>query len=446
MLRNHLIHVLLSGVTLMLIGCSTGGTDGTSVQAQITFIKTLGGSSNDSGRSIIKTFDGGYVIAGHTQSSDGDIANKLNSSFDYWIMKFDATDTLQWQKTYGGSDQDRANDIIQTEDGGFAVLGFSNSANGDVTENEGQTDYWLLKLDGSGNLSWQRSFGYSGVDNGISMIQTRDGGYLLAGILDVSASGGLGNSRSALSKKHAGGDYWVIKLDPMGTMQWSKYYGGNFTDTPNGLFQTADNDYIIVGFSDSNDVDISNNQGSYDFWIIKISETGDLIWEHSYGGSEIDEAWGIIDSGNGNYLIVGNTRSNDKNVTQNKGAADLWLIKINDDGNLLWEKCLGGSNFDQGQSISKSQDNTFIISGNSRSTDGNVSENKGQNDAWIMKIDGNGNLVWEKSIGGSGIDLAFDAVTLNDNSIVAVGASNSTDQDIEINKGFTDLLLIKIND
>ncbi|WP_242117338.1 hypothetical protein [Aestuariivivens sediminicola] len=443
---RQLIHALFCIFTLILIGCSSGGTDGTSVQAQITFIKTLGGSNNDSGRSIIKTFDGGYAIAGHTQSSDGDIANKSNSSFDYWIMKFDATDALQWQKTYGGSDQDRANDIIQTEDGGFAVLGFSNSANGDVTENEGQTDYWLLKLDGSGNLSWQRSFGYSGVDNGISMIQTRDGGYLLAGILDVSASGGLGNSRSALSKKHAGGDYWVIKLDPMGTMQWSKYYGGTFTDTPNGLFQTADNDYIIVGFSDSNDVDISNNQGSYDFWIIKISETGDLIWEHSFGGSEIDEAWGIIASGDGNYLIVGNTRSNDKNVTQNKGAADLWLIKINDDGNLLWKKCLGGSNFDQGQSISQSQDNTFIISGNSRSSDGHVSENKGQNDAWIMKIDTNGNLLWEKTIGGSGIDLAFDAITLSDNSVVAVGESNSADQDIEMNKGFTDLLLIKIND
>ncbi|WP_242084013.1 hypothetical protein [Aestuariivivens sediminis] len=427
----------------IVFNCSSKEPDNPSDQEKIAFVKTLGGTNNDSGRSIIKTADGGYAIAGYTQSIDGDVTDKSNTSFDYWLLKFDANDIIQWQKTYGGTDEDRANDMVQATDGGFAILGFSKSSDGDVTANEGLTDFWLTKLNPNGEITWQKQFGFSGADNGISFIPTNDGGYLLAGILDVTASNGLGNSKIVAAKQHAGGDYWAIKLDASGVRQWSRYYGGTFTDTPNGVVQTQDNGYIMVGFSDSTDVDISNNLGTYDFWVIKISETGALIWEKSFGGSEIDEAWAITDSGDGNYLIVGNTRSDDKNVSQNNGAADLWLIKINDNGNLLWEKSLGGSNFDVGRSISKTHDNGFIISGNSRSENGNVSENKGQNDVWVIKIDDESNILWQKTIGGSNIDLAFDAVELEDKSIVVVGESNSADQDIKENKGFTDLLIIK---
>tara|TARA_Y100000589_G_scaffold332205_1_gene390229 strand:- start:5389 stop:6639 length:1251 start_codon:yes stop_codon:yes gene_type:complete len=411
---------------------------------QLTFVKTYGGTKNDSAQSIAATSDGGYAILGYTQSNDNDITDKQDESFDYWVLKFDANDQLQWQKTYGGTADDRGYDIIQTSDGGYAILGYSFSNDGDTSVNSGLQDYWLVKLDSDGNISWEKSFGYQGTDTGISVIETNNQGYLITGVLDVTASGGEGNSQRT-ANRHAGGDYWALKLDNSGNLEWSRYFGGNFTDTPYGAVQTDDNGFIIAGSSDSEDTDISGNIGTYDFWIIKISESGDLVWEKSFGGSQIDEARAIIKTDDGNYIVAGDTRSSDNDISQNKGAADLWLIKISPTGNLIWEKTLGGSSFDVARAIKKTQDNSFLLSGSSRSSDMDVSENKGQNDAWVLKTNNSGNLIWETTIGGSNIDFSYDVAELANGSIIAVGDTNSTDGDILNNKGFTDLLIIKID-
>ncbi|MFP4844428.1 hypothetical protein [Winogradskyella sp. PE311] len=432
------------GLLLLLCNCSTDDNSRNSDQGKITFVKTLGGTNNDSAQSIVATTDGGYVILGFTQSNDGDISDKQDESFDYWVLKFDAKDDLQWQKTYGGSLDERGSSIIQTQDGGYAILGFSFSSDSDVTNNAGLQDYWLAKLDINGNIIWQKSYGFQGADSGTSIIQTDDQGYLITGVLDVTASGGEGNT-SRNANRHAGGDYWALKLDASGTIEWSRYFGGNFTDTPEGVVQTNDNGFIIVGGSDSEDTDIANNKGTYDFWVIKISSLGDLVWEKSFGGSQIDEARGIVNSGDGNYIIAGDTRSSDNDVSTHKGAADLWLIKITPNGDLIWEKTFGGSNFDVGRSITSTQDNGFLITGSSRSNDIDVEENKGQNDAWVLKVDNDGNLLWETAVGGSNIDFAYGIAELNDRSIIAIGDTVSNDGDIIENKGFTDLLIIKID-
>ena len=413
-------------------------------ELEIEHIKTLGGSKNESAQAVTKTSDGGYAILGYTQSNDGDVRNKSNESYDYWLLKFDAKNQLQWQKTYGGSDDDRGFDLIQTSDGGFAMLGKSKSNDLDVSENSGFDDFWVSKLDSNGSISWEYSYGFAGSDTPNSIIQTRDNGYLLTGVLDVSASNGQGDRHAAVRQRHAGGDYWAVKLNSSGVREWSNYYGGSFTDTAYDAIQTQDNGYIIIGSSDSNDVDISNSNGGYDFWVVKISNTGSLVWEKTFGGSEIDEARAITSSNDGNYLIVGDTRSDDLNISQNAGAADLWLIKITPEGTLLWEKTIGGTNFDVGRSVSKTQDNGFLISGSSRSSDGNLTTNKGLNDAWVLKIDSGGNIKWHKSIGGSETDFFYDSVELNDQTIVAVGNSNSSNEDINENKGFTDLLILKL--
>jgi len=409
----------------------------------VSSIKTFGGSKNDSAQEIVSTNDGGYAVLGFTQSTGGDITDKQNESYDFWVLKFNENNDIEWNKTYGGTQDDKGRDIIQTQDGGYAILGSSFSNNEDVSDNNGQNDYWLAKLDASGNISWQKSFGYQGLDYGISVIQTNDLGYLVTGVLDVTASDGEGNT-SKTSNKHAGGDYWALKLDATGTIEWSKYYGGLLTDTPEGVIQTEDNGYIIAGGTDSMDTDISSNIGSYDFWVVKISSTGALIWEKSYGGGEIDEARSIVKSGDGNFLIAGDTRSNDVDVSNNKGAADLWLIKISPTGELLWENTLGGTNFDVARDISATQDGGFLIAGSSRSSDLDVSENKGQNDAWVIKVDSNGGLEWEASIGGTNIDFAYGITELNNKKIIVVGDTTSNDEDIIENKGFTDLLIINI--
>jgi len=440
---HHLFGVFL--LAIFLVNCSEDNDNSNPREQdiEIDFIATLGGSKNESAQAVVNTTDGGYAILGYSQSMDGDVLNKSNESYDYWMLKFDANNQLQWQKTYGGSDDDRGIDLIQTSDNGFAVIGKSKSSDLEVSENAGFDDFWVSKLDSSGAIIWEYSFGFAGSDTPYSIIQTNDDGYLLSGVLDVSASNGQGNRNSILSR-HAGGDYWVIKLNASGVKQWSNYYGGSFTDTAYDAIQTEDDGYIIIGSSDSDDVDITNNRGSYDFWILKISANGTLVWEKSFGGSEIDEAHAISQATDGNYLIVGDTRSNDLDISQNNGAADLWIIKITPEGTLLWEKTLGGSSFDVGRSISKTQDNGFLISGSSRSTNGSLTSNKGQNDAWIVKINSSGNLEWQKTIGGSEVDFFYDAVELNDQTLIAVGDSNSSNEDIYENNGFTDLLILKL--
>lgn len=443
---SHKTYFLLVSL-LILFNCSKNDDtpSGLPLAKSTEFVKTLGGSLNESGQSVVKTTDGGYAILGHTQSMNDDIQNKTNESFDFWLLKFDSTDALQWQNTYGGSDDDRGLDIIQTTDNGYAILGYSKSVDGDLTENAGANDFWIAKLDVSGSIIWQKSFGFLGADIGYALTETNDNGYLITGVLDVSASGGQGNSKTLLAALHAGGDYWAIKLNANGEKEWSQFFGGTFTDTPYDVVETSDNSFIIVGSSDSDDVDIKNNNGIYDFWVVKLSNTGDLIWEKSFGGSEIDEAWGIVDTNDGNFIIVGDTRSNDKDVTINKGAADVFVLKMTPDGDALWKKSFGGSSFDTARSISKTSDNGFLISGSSRSSDGDILKNNGQNDALVLKLNNNGDLEWQTTVGGTNVDLAFDVVQLNDNSIVAVGESSSADQDISENKGFTDLLIFKIN-
>lgn len=408
---------------------------------EVEWSKTFGGSKNELANSVVRTNDGGYAILGYTQSNDGDITDKPNEDFDYWVMKFNSNDELEWNKTYGGSLDDRGSKIIQTQDGGYAIVGYSQSNDVDATQNQGSYDFWVVKLTSNGIVSWEKSFGYTGSDKGYSILQTSDNGYLLSGVLDVTASGGAGNSKAVL---HAGGDYWAIKLDVSGNTQWTKYFGGSLNDTLSDAVQTPDGGFLLVGSSDSADVDITINNGTYDFWVVKIDALGALVWEKTYGGSEIDEARAIVVSNDGNYLIVGDTRSADVDVSQNSGSADLWLIKITENGTLIWEKTFGGSSFDVGRAIVKTQDNDFIIAGSSRSQDGDLNENNGQNDAWVLKINDSGGVVWQQTIGGSNIDFAYGIAELNNKKVVLVGESSSSDFDIIENKGFTDLLIAKI--
>jgi hypothetical protein len=408
---------------------------------EINNVQTFGGSKNDALNSIINTTDGGYAVLGYTQSNDFDIVGKTNESFDFWLMKFSSENELEWNKTFGGSDDDRGVDIIAANDGGFAIFGYASSTDLDVTQNAGSQDFWMLKISNDGSISWQKSFGYAGSDKGVSLIKTSDNGFLLTGVLDVSASGGEGNSKSA--QRHAGGDIWAIKLSDNGNLEWSKYFGGSFTDTPFGVVETTNNNFIIAASSDSEDFNISNNIGTYDFWILKISSAGLLIWEKSFGGTEIDEPRAITTTNDGNFIVVGDTRSSDTNVSINNGAADLWMIKIATDGSLIWEKTIGGTSFDVARSISNTQDNGFVIAGSSRSSNADFT-NQGQNDAWVLKVDSVGEIEWQKIIGGSEIDFLYDAVELNNKTIIAVGESSSANADITENKGFSDALIIKI--
>lgn len=440
MLKAYFKYLFLFSI---LYSCSSDNDLSTPKKHTVDIVKTFGGTRNESAQSVVATNDGGYLVLGFTQSIDGDVSTtKTSIQYDYWLLKFDKSDQLQWQKTLGGTQDEKAYKIIRTNDAGFAIVGYSKSNNGDLSSNEGFEDVWILKLDATGTIVWKTNTGFSGSDQGYTIVQTSDGGYFVGAILDVTASGGQGNARARNASRHAGGDYWALKLNTSGTIEWRRYFGGANTDTCYDAVETNDG-YILIGSSDSNDVDIKGNKGTYDFWVVKIDKTGKLLWEKSYGGSEIDEARAITKTNDGNFIVIGDTRSTDKDVSKNNGGADLWLIKIDTTGKLLWEKTIGGSSFDVGRSIQKTTDGGYLISGSSRSNDNNII-NKGQNDAWILKIDNKGNQQWQQTVGGNNIDFCYDATELSNGTIIAVGESSSNSGDISTNKGFSDALVIKL--
>lgn len=417
---------------------------------ELDWIVTYGGSESDEAVAIIPTTDNNYMVLGTTRSSDGDISNKTSEKSDFWLLKISENGSILWDKTYGGSEDDVATSIAQTDDGGYILAGYSRSNDGHVSGNEGFHDYWILKVDSNGNVQWDKNFGFLGSDQAFSIFQTSDGGYFVSGFFDVSASEGEGNDgfnsgNNDRGGRHGVGEYWAIKMDADGEYIWRRYFGGSNNDRSYSARETSDGSFIVIGSSESGDFDITDSKGSYDYWVVKIGPTGDKIFTKSYGGSEIDVAYTMCEAGNNQYLLAGDARSADQDVSSPKGNADLWLIKINSNGNLLWEKSLGGSAFDSAKGIVPAPEGNYAITGSSRSADQDVSNNNGENDAWTILVDASGNLIFEMSLGGSSLDFGEDLTISNDgSSLIVVGNTESNDGDIPENKGIKDALIFKI--
>jgi len=411
---------------------------------EIEWQKSFGGSGDDIARAIIETTDGGYAVIGYTNSIDGDISDKIVEENDFWVLKLDINGNIEWQKTYGGSGDDKGRAIIQTNDGGYAITGPSKSSDGDGSNNEGQHDHWIVKLDSQGNIQWEKSYGFAGHDHSRSIIQTDDGGYFIGGYLDVTASGGLGNE--TVSTKHGVGEFWAQKLNAIGNLEWRRYFGGTNNDRIFKVLQAHDSNFLLIGSSESEDFDINNGNGSYDVWVVKIDTKGTMLWEKSFGGSGIDNGHAAIKTNDGNYLIAGAAISTDGDISNSKGNSDAWVIKINDSGEMLWEKSFGGSGFDAAWTIDSGSGifSTYVIAGNSKSSDTDTTINNGENDFWVLKIDSSGKILFEKSLGGSGLDFAYGVVETSDQKIVVVGETESTDKDITSNHGKKDIWIAKI--
>lgn len=338
--------------------------------------KSLGGSEDDRGYSVKQTTDGGYIVAGTTRSNDGDVTGYKNWE-DYWVIKLDNSGNIQWQKTYGGSKDDEARSIIQTTDGGYIVAGYSNSTDGDVTGNKGGFDHWIVKLNSTGAIQWQKNFGGGEDDRAYAIQQTTDGGYIVAG----TARSNDGNVTGYKNWE----DYWVVKLDSNGTLQWQKTLGGSKDDIARSVVQTADGGYLVAGYSNSDDGDITDNKGGFDHWVAKLSNTGALVWQKNFGGSQDDRGYSLEKTSDGNFILAGNARSNDGDVTGLKNWEDSWIIKFNNSGTLLWQKILGGSRDDSGHSVAQTPDG-YIVSGYTDSTDGDITMNHGNFDLWVVKL------------------------------------------------------------
>ena len=294
---------------------------------------------------------------------------------------------LTWDKTYGGSGDDVATSLIQTTDGGYAVAGVP------LSKGAGGWDFWVIKLDEQGNQVWDRTYGGSGDDGAFSLIQTTDGGYAVAG--------------GTLSKGAGETDFWVIKLDEQGKEIWDRTYGGSGDDVAFSLIQTTDGGYAVAGFT------LSKGAGREDFWVIKLDEQGKEIWDKTYGGSGDDVATSLIQTTDGGYAVAGSTTS------KGAGKEDFWIIKLDEKGKQVWDKTYGGSGNDAATSLIQTTDGGYAVAGIT------FSKGAGREDFWVIKLDGEGNKIWDRTYGGSGHDVANSLIQTTDGGYTVAGWTQS---------------------
>jgi len=359
-----------------------------------TFAKTIGGGGDDFAYSITQSSDGGYVVAGWTESFGA-------GSEDIYVVKLDSSGNVVWTKTIGGSLTDGAGSIIQSSDGGYVVAG------GTLSFGAGYADFYVVKLDSSGNVLWTKTIGGSNDDEAISIIQSSDGGYVVAG-----------NTRSFGA---GGGDMYIVKLDSAGNVLWTKTIGGSGDDVAFSIIQSSDGGYVVAGWTDS------FGAGYADFYVVKLDSSGNVQWTKTIGGSNDDEARSIIQSSDGGYVVAGYTES------FGVGARGFYVVKLDSSGNVVWTKTIGGSSGDEAWSIIQSSDGGYVVAG------GTLSFGAGYADFYVVKLDSSGNVLWTKTIGGSNIDWANSIIQSSDGGYVVAGGTTS------FGAGYADFYVVKLD-
>jgi len=351
--------------------------------------KVFGGDNIDQCFSVIQTDDEGYAIVGWTSSFG-------SGSTDVWVIKTDNNGNEIWNYTYGGNKRDRGYSIQQTEDEGYIIVGYTESFG------NGFYDLWLIKTNKNGLEEWNYTFGGIDYDFGLAVITTEDNNYIVTGY------------QSSFNAVNC--DLWIIKIGLDGSKIWDKSYGGKFCESGFNIIE-IENGYIIAGYTDS------FGNGDYDAWIIRTDKSGNLIWEKTYGGASEDVTRSIQQTSDGEFILAGWTES------FGSGRKDVWLFKIDENGDMLWNKTLGGILDDGAYSIYKTNDNNYIISG--------YIDMGGFSDFLLIKIDQNGNIIWEKTYGGFFDEEAHSVKQTIDDGFIIGGWTKS------FGSGKEDLWIVK---
>lgn len=354
---------------------SSSYSKSTSYNGNEMWMKTYGGWRRDDGASVEQTTDGGYIIVGRTQSYGA-------GGSDIWLIKTDSDGNKIWDKTFGGKYDDWSESVQQTDDDGFIILGMKHYNPYD-TPNYG--DIWLIKTDDDGNEIWNKTFDSGIVEEGVSVLQTDDGGFLI-----------LGN---AYTSNFSYICVYLIKTDSNGNMIWDKKFEGK-TTTWFSIAETSDHCYVGGGGFDR------------DAWVFKTNSTGELIWEKTYGGSRGDNSLSLILTNDDNIIVVGET------LSYGAGGSDIWLLKINSSGDLLQNITIGRKYSDEkGYSIKTTNDGGYIIAG--VKTWSFLRWHR--SDGLLVKLDSNLVTEWMKTFGGFGNDGFLSVQQIPDTSYIIAG-------------------------
>ena len=393
---------------------------------------------------------------------------------------------IEWEKTFGGSRYDGAISALSGSDGSCIIIGTSASIDGDVTNSNGQNDFWIVKVDEeNGTLIWQKIIDIDHTDHKYTFIESSDGNYLMRTFNEIikinrddgniiwqqelkASINGYVNSIAECSDStyiitgytesakvlgyHGGSDFWVAKLhDNDGSIIWEKAYGGGGDDIGYSIIPSYDNNFVIAGITYSNNGDVKGSWKNGDYWIIKVDgSNGNLLWQKVIGGSQEDTPCKLLQSSDSNYVVVGVTQSIDGYITNHKGNRDAWVVKLNhNNGNVLWQKTLGGKG-DEAYlryqcDITESKDGYYIVTTSTTSRDGDITSHRGVSDFWIVKINAdNGNIVWQKTMGGSKEDRAGSHCMTANGDYILVGATWSNDGDITEYRDNADYWVVKL--
>ena len=446
--------------TLLTVSCVTV------LSAQdILWEKSYGGKHAEYLYEAIPTPDYGFILAGSSVSGKNGNKEELNKGdLDYWIWKMDEHGNLDWQKSFGGNQTDLLQSIALTNDGGFILGGTSASDKGsDKTEAcKGQEDFWVIKLNAKGQELWQRTIGGSGMEKLLSIAPTRDGGYILGG---SSSSDQLKSTTGVLdpfgkSENSKGNlDFWVVKLDKNGTIAWQKTIGGRYMDELRSIHEIQSGGYILGGYSNSpaSGNKTEENPGLGDYWVVQLDEQGEIVWQKVYGGEQDDNLTALIPTQDGGYLLGGSSNSEPGHVkTKSNGSGtDFWVVKLDETGGIVWQQTYNYGKKDILTSLIENPDGSFLIGGYAQSEVEKSGSNplvsqkdkEGINDYIALKIKADGEELWSKTVGSKGDEVLKKVLETRDGGYLLCGTSNgSVSRDKKTAKGGNDFWVVKLKD
>ncbi len=371
--KNHnstkfkgLIIAILVSFTFSTVFCSCAS-------AASMWEATYGGTGNDIGTGeTFQTSDGGYAISGDTNSSGA-------GGVDFWLIKIDAFGNMEWNKTYGGALDETSGEMCQTTDGGYALAG------GTYSFGAGDSDFWLVKTGADGKSYWGKTYGGAGYEYAMSVVQTFDRGYALFGVTESFGAGGQ--------------DFYLVKTDEDGNMQWSNTYGGTADDYGTSVVQTSDGGYAIAGYT------YSFGAGNNDYWLVKTDSSGNMLWNKTYGDTGMEGTYQMRQTSDGGYAMSGYTTS--------FGGLGAYLVKTNATGDMQWNKTCGAA---IGNSIIQTADGGFAIVGYVLT---------GGQDVYFAKTDADGNMEWNMTYGGTGIEHAYSVIQTDDGGYALTASTTS---------------------